>query len=426
MSAARNLLLCAFSVFANQALATDLNGYTAQYECRLGNPNCNVDVAALISQACEQVITATDSLATINGKINGGSRFICVQPGDYTTKGTVTINVSGTPEARKVLRYIGSDGNDPWLQSLGTRATFSRISLSNASDWLVHRLAVNAATSPSQTRGIEFRNASNNILDRVLVYGGGDAYWGNIDFYDNGGSNNTVQNSVSRSCAITSSETYAVHFGGKAENNARIVNSELYDCAKNIMVSETGTPNVPGLILENNDIYWSSAFYTNCTGTFTPSGSCAAGEYVINAKQGGSQANPLRIIQNRIWGARIGDSVYGGQGGEAGLIATSVGGPGTAQPYTGSDWFLIKNNILMDAQQGIVTTGYGTGVRLSNHSIVGNIFYDFRTYGASFGTHALMWSLRENNALYLNTVISSKRTAGSASRGWRLALQFCN
>ena len=52
------------------SFAADRNGYTAQYECRAGGPNCNVDVATYVAHACDQTITSADSAATISSKIS--------------------------------------------------------------------------------------------------------------------------------------------------------------------------------------------------------------------------------------------------------------------------------------------------------------------------------------------------------------------
>ena len=117
--------------FPTSVSAADINGYTAQYECRAGNPNCNVDVATLVAQTCQQTITTDDSASTINSKINGGSQYICVRNGDYTSKGKIMITASGTSSARKVLRYTRDLDNDdePWKQvSNDQAATIARSS----------------------------------------------------------------------------------------------------------------------------------------------------------------------------------------------------------------------------------------------------------------------------------------------------------
>ena len=120
----------------------DLNGYTALYEARADNPNNNVDVAWYVSQSCQQTITTSDSESTIESKINGGSQFICVQPGDYTGKGVINISVSGSSGARKVLRYTrdGDNNDEPWNQSSDQQAKFRALGV-DGSYWIIHRLS---------------------------------------------------------------------------------------------------------------------------------------------------------------------------------------------------------------------------------------------------------------------------------------------
>lgn len=408
--------LCLLALLPASATAEDRNGYVAQYECRAGNPACNVDVTYLATRQCEQVITPQTTPLNDWSAIDWSKNVICLASGDYTNRGTLVLRSSGQSNSYKVIRHASADpvNEEPWKRSPAQRATLKAIDSNGQDFWFVNGLTFNVNGS---NYAFQVRNGSNNvIINRIYATAGGYPYAGMITFWN--ASNSTLQNSVVGGCRLApGSESYAVQLV-LGVSDIRIVNNELYDCTKNIYVNESSSNGAPGTVIENNDIYWSPATYTDCNGNRTPTGSCGSGEHVLNFKQGGSQSKPVRIIHNRIWGGRPLDAKVSGDAGgaEGSLIATSVGGPGTPRPYTGADWFLIKDNILFDSQQGITTTGYNTEVRLDNHSVIGNILWKFRTHRSSFGTHAVVWNYRRANEFYLNTVIDSRGTG--TNRSW--------
>ncbi len=401
---------------AGAALAADRNGYTALYECRLGGPICNVDVVALASQPCDQTITPTTAPVNDWSAINWANTVICLAAGDYRPRGRIVLRSSGGPGSYKVIRYLSANPaqDQPWRRTSASQAVLTGIDSDGQDYWLVNGLTFNVNGS---NYALQVRNGSNNIIaNRIFATGGGYPYAGIVTFWN--ATNSTLQNSVVGKCRLEpSSESYAVQVV-TGTSDIRVVNNELYDCTKNLYVIESSASGAPGLVIENNDIYWSTASYTDCSGNPTPNGACGSGEHVLNFKQGGSQTKPIQIIHNRIWGGRPLDARISGDAGgaEGSLIATSVGGPATPRPYTGADWFLIKDNILFDSQQGITTTGFNTEVRLDNHSVIGNILWKFRTYSSSFGTHAVVWNYRQANEFYLNTVIDSR--GNTTNRSW--------
>jgi hypothetical protein len=87
--------------------AADLNGYTAQYECRAGGPNCNIDVVTLTNQACQQTINPGDAWNTINWSNN----VICIASGYYVIPSPVTTTMSrGIKQHQREsleLRWVG-------------------------------------------------------------------------------------------------------------------------------------------------------------------------------------------------------------------------------------------------------------------------------------------------------------------------------
>lgn len=380
------------ALYAPAGSAADLNGYSARYECRAGSPFCNVDVDRYLSQPCDQTIDPADSAATIQSKINGASQFICVRPGDYAGKGTITITASGSADAYKVLRYTrnGDTGDEPWNQYSGDQARFHRLVVKGAQYWIVNRLAFLPADVEDR---IDLHNSPAHIIfNRMLLEGRGDNYYMNnysvIDTDCSTGNNSrmiTLQNSVIRhNRGIAGTDPTGVAF--ECGSDFRVVNNEIYDWSShNIQIGHNGGPTIPGVVIENNDIYHTSGF-------------AGQGEEPIAIKASGSANGPLQIIQNRIWGARWGNSstcCIGGGGGGAILI-------NNGRPF---QYILIQNNVLHDNRGGI--NWYGAGNLTTHQSIIGNIFYKLRRNNGPYSSAIEIYD-SEKLEIYLNTIIDSE------------------
>lgn len=380
--------------------AADQNGYTAQYECRAGGAACNVDVAGLANRACDQIVSASTPWSSINWSNN----TICLEAGDHSGKGPLTLGASGSSGNRKVLRYYSSSDNGlpPWKQSSGERARLERLVLNGTDNWIVHRLTFDGTGGYP---GINFeRNsgAENNIVDRVLV----QHQYNSLVHLQQGNPNNTIQNSVLRASGVNFAENNCLELG--ASSGTRVVNNEIYDCNKAIS-SGGGNPTLLGVRIENNDLYVSPAVYSDCSGNYTPNNSnsaCAANEAIISLKAGGDSNNPTSIVHNRLWGARNGDGVLLGpvNTGEAPGISVSNDIDQSGNPlYNGADYLLIANNIIWDMQAGIANW-WGVPDHVS---IIGNLFHDIRTFQSSFTSYALRLNQVSNFEIYFNTFINA-------------------
>jgi hypothetical protein len=386
-------------IAAAPTLAADANGYTAMYECRAGGPNCNVDVDSLTKQSCQQTITTADSASTINSKINGGSQFVCVQAGDYTSKGIITVTASGTAGAFKVLRYTGADANMPWNQSEGNKAKFRRIVFSGADYWIVHRLTFpsNSSYTSDDYRISLQSGASDSIFDSNLIEGApkdsGVSYYAAIGSEDctnnTTGARTTIQNNVIRTNdGVPNYAGVGVGVGcGTNTPDIRIVSNELYDWSEHIIqIGENSGPTIPGLIVENNDIYYEAM--------------ARESEEPISIKSSGTAASPQRFIQNRIWGSRSGNNCCIGGGGSYAAVY-SVG--------NNFSHHLWQNNIIFDSGGGIIWVP--NSYTVTHQSILGNIFYNLHPYSSDAAALDLGNTKTE---IYLNTIIDSNYTISHA------------
>jgi hypothetical protein len=391
-------------------MAADINGYTAQYECRAGNPNCDVDVVGLTNRNCDQTI----SPSTPWSSINWSNKTICIAAGDHRSKGTLTIpaSASGSSGNYRVLRYFrsGDNNDEPWNQSAADRAVLHSINLTGTNYWIIHRLTIDRnETRPAGSGALGIKLGDDavaseyNIINRVLIQKL-DATGVAIDRQSRG---DVVQNSVIRTLVPYPNDQWVEHMciDINHSTNAYIVNNELYDCDKGVSAGDGSFAD--GAIVENNDIYLSLAGRTDCNGNYTSIGECSGYmENGISLKSSGSRGNPTQIIHNRMWGCRWGDSTVS-QSGDCALISISANAQGGSSTYT-----VVKNNVLFDSDLGIWNY-HGTGTAPANphhNSFIGNLIYDIRNHRPSHPQElagALMYRDIDNSEYYLNTVVDA-------------------
>lgn len=373
------------------SFAADLNGYTAQYECRAGGSNCNVDITTYTSATCAQTITTADSASTINTKLNTGGSPICITNGDYTSKGTLNLTASGTSGAYRVLRYYrsGDNNDDPWNQTSGNQAKLDSLDVSG-NYWIIHRLTFPANINTAADHKVRL-TGSNYILNRCLVDGVLASLSNHPDGIRAEGPYGTVQNNVMRN---GDPEVGAESIGFKAYgDDLHVVNNEFYDWSVHIIqIGNNNAPTIPGVVFENNDVYTTSAHYTG--------DGRAKEKSAFSAKARGTSGSPQKIIHNRIWGTREFDSSTAGiaAGGSSAIL---INGP---QPGSVS-YILVQNNIIFDNQQGIdVINGDNTNI-----SVIGNMFYLHKIYYPGFPySYPIDLESSSNTEVYLNTLIDSE------------------
>lgn len=378
--------------------AADENGYTAKYECRAGNPNCNVDVAALARRECDQVIKSSDSdWAKVYN--NSSNQIFCLAPGDHRGKGPLVLGSSGSASARKVLRYYASSdsGLDPWHQADNERAKILRVELTGGY-WVLDRITVDGQ-GVSQN-GVFIRAGSHhNLLNRVLV----ERHHGYQVTGDWNGENtaNVIQNSVLRK-ASPDTQFEADCIDTQKSVDMLFVNNEVYDCHKALSVG-SGVSNTRGLVAENNDFYVSTDHYTDCNGNYNGTGPCSGSEGIMSIKAGGVEGSPAVYIHNRMWGGRTGDGYLVGFDSTGNGTGISISASAADNPGLKSDYVLFQNNIVMDSQKGI-TGWWGPDTHIS---IIGNILYNIRAFNSAWPSIAVEFNSKQDSEFYLNTIIDT-------------------
>jgi hypothetical protein len=389
----KKLLPLLFLIFSGILPAADLNGYTSAYECRAGGPNCNVDVVSLANQACQQIFTTSTTPTNDWSALNQSNNVICIQAGDHTARGTLTLTASAGP-TYKVLRYYrASDNNDqPWIQSAGNRAKIRKIVV-EGNYWIVQRLTVDY---PNTSAIVTVDVANDVIFNRMLIQG---AASGMVVLSGGSKQNRTIQNSVIRQNVVApGADRHCIKIDGFSLHT-RIINNEIYDCGSDgLQTSRNSGPR--DFIIENNDIYQTSAMYCDADGTPNPSGVRSGGENGLDLKEAGDDsAWPLRAIHNRIWGFRDTATACGSSGsnGEAIIFHNnSSTDPGETNMYG-----LIQNNVLWDGTNA-VSSPNATPTRWS---VVGNLVYDM-THSLT-ATYAIDGLKADTTEYYLNTIINA-------------------
>jgi len=380
------------------SFAADPNGYTAQYECRAGGPYCNVDVAKLVSRACDQVVT----VSTPWSQINWSNNTICIEAGNHTSKGTLTIpsSASGSSGSFKVLRYYRTDDNndEPWKQSAANQAKIRNFDVTG-NYWIIHRITVNANGGDNKSNFW----GTNYILNRMLLENMIGAHGSFIVAFHGAVDNATIQNSVIRNAGLTGTsgadQNCVVNAAGK---NVHIVNNEIYHCQGDAIATPANNPSgVPGFVVENNDLYSTPARYSDGFGNLTPTGDYGCSENAIDLKTGGQVAALYsRIIHNRMWGFRKTDFNCGGSGssGEALVFHESP------ELTVKNSYGLIQNNIIFDSPWGI-TSPNGSP---DHYSIIGNIFWNIQDATRTI-EYAVDTKGGTDHEIYLNTFIDTNR-----------------
>lgn len=367
-------------LLANTTQAADPNGYTSRYKRDVGSP-----------PACDVVVNGPNDNNW--SKLNDSNyRVICLTPGDYSTRGLLHLTANGRSGAERWLRYYSPDdsGKHPVNQANGERALVQGLVFHGSDHWIVDRLSFKSGGQHIRAYENNSNKSENIIFNKILSENSG---YNPIIVFD-ATNNITIQESVIRkSQTLLGSDIVAVALEYNAQNT-RIINNEIYDIASHPIQINFGV-NYGGTIIENNDLYVSSALHTDCNGNYSTTGDCAAAEQILSIKDGGTSSNPVRVIHNRFWGARRSDSnvCCTGTGGDA--IGLNSG------PNADTEYVLIQNNVFMDNQYGVTIPWYGTG----RNSFIGNIMYKHSGKAFAFTGNG------DASEMYFNTIIEANSWA---------------
>jgi hypothetical protein len=339
---------------------------------------------------------------------NPAYRVFCVEPGDYRALGVIKLTVSGEATLPRVIRYFDpddpTDATHPVHMDTQMQAILQRLKLSNVDYWIVDGLSVlnNDEDTSFLNVTMQLWSSSENIFQRLLVEGGMDI----IEIIKLS-HNNLIQRSVVRNTIIgpAGSEGECLNITAAGDANLvisgnHIVSNEMYDCTTAIMVHindhSLGT-TFPGTVIANNDLYLTTARYTDCYGTMDPSGDCSAAESGLDFKGGGTSGDPegrITVTRNRFWGWRKSDTTN--------LGASGSWGHALSADYYPVNYLLVKDNIITNTARGLVTTD------AAHTTVIDNVITSI--YSPYDGQGYLIYDRSEGAEFYRNVFVDAVST----------------
>lgn len=374
--------------------------------------------------SCDVVLDGSVSPAALQALLNDpGQRVFCVEPGDYRAAGRLLLNVSGTQQAPRFLRFDAQDGVPTAVQR-PERALFESIWILG-SWWVIQGLTIQPRDGLTSWF-LAVDGGDHNLLDGNLIDGIDHvpqtatqnavvvaAYHGDPATF------NTVQRNVvrngNRDRRPGDYEGILILWGSTpTENNDfnKVLDNEVYDWGSGISVdghtedcSELGVQR--GSVVDGNDVYLTAAKRVDCdSGALDPAGGCACAEEGISVKSRAAADPSLwtKITGNRAWGFRPTSRIVpcGGSGANGQAITAGSSCPAHV---------LVAGNVLLDSTQGVVAGG-------SSWIIAGNLIHDIRISDASgiAGTLALLPSAATSGvSIQFNTVVDVDRAYDDVS-----------
>jgi hypothetical protein len=282
-------------------------------------------------------IATVDDWQDIN---NPAYRVFCVHPGDYSAAGEIELQMDGNAEAPRWVRYI--DDRHPVARN--EQAIVEGLTFDNADYWVIQGVTQRGDETSTELG----TDSEHNILDRMLVEGGRVVL-------RHGAHHNTLQNSVLRNTPLVpDSDRQCVTLSGNNSGNpvaihgTRIVNNEIYNCTDSVGLHRPSDVSIPvdysGTIVDHNDMYITSARYSDGNGNLNPQGDYACAENAVDIKAGGTPGNIVQVTNNRMWGFKQTDDACGGSGSWGDAVSV----------HEGAEYVLVQGNRIWDSSRGII------------------------------------------------------------------------
>ena len=371
-------------------------------------------VVSIPDPPCDVEITPANA-ATALGRLNDSAPHVfCVDPGDYRGFYGYVIRTAGTPSSPRYLRYNGPGAVKAFQRA--DQAIFERIDV-RASWWVIQGLTFRPQTAATERivslSGVDHVIVDGNLVDAIEQPNG--YFQDAVVIVGNTGvasTDNTIQRNVIRNgdqshqaydfCGVLIAPAFSPN-----ENNDRnhVVDNEISDWGDGVAVA--GTLNdctEPGMqhgtVIDNNDIYVTSAKYVDCTtGAADPNGQCACAENAIDLKADGGPviADWTIVTNNRVWGMRPTTDalVCGGSGALGQAISAGNECPGHV---------LAARNVVSDSTIGIEAAG-------STWIIAGNLVHDIKASDGNGGAWGTLGILTHDYASNLdiewNTIVNA-------------------
>jgi hypothetical protein len=341
---------------------------------------------------CDVVITPANQAATLPLLNDADKRVFCVDAGDYRAAGHVELRSSGSPSARRYLRFNAPFPVPPAIGQT-SRAIFQGLLLNEASFWVIEGIAVQPSGLQTYAYLVAILGGARNVLDGNLF----DASL-QVNYTRQNGvvvaatgagvpsTRNSIQHNVIRGgnrtrlpIDYTGVSITSEPIAGAFNDYNKVLDNEIYDWGDGIQLSAPSDCSDParprGTIIDGNDIYVTDAKRARCSdGAYDPTGECACAENGIDVKTSAGVRSDrwTRITRNRLWGFR-----------PTVREAPSCGGSGSrGQAITAGNacasHVFVAGNVILDSTIGILAEG-------GEWRIAGNLLSEIRTHDAANG-----------------------------------------
>ncbi len=331
-------------------------------------PDCNSGNPSVL------VISTNADWARIN---DPGYRVFCVRPGDYRGAGAIVLKRSGKADAPRILLLDSDSGEHPANLPEADQALIESLEFNGADFWYVERLSI--VNTPDRQSVVRFSGgASDNTIDRMRI----EHFYEGIRL-DDGAHRNTIQNSlIGDQDFHRNGDAVCIALQGYRSRpqtvrilDTRILNNEIYNCNDGIQTvlnpAASYVADFSGLVIAGNDIYLTSARYSNCSGRMDPNGACACAENAIDLKGGAEDGgNPVMVVENSLRGWKKTDQACGGSGSWGSAVVGH---------------FRLKNAELVDNIIADSARGISIGESARALTIRGNLLHGINSKGGNEG-----------------------------------------
>ena len=351
-----------------------------------------------------------------------------LRPGDYREWGVLRPSLSGTSSMPKQILRYDDRNNDVHPVSLvrdgGDEVIIEGFNFNNISHWKLQGITVRGISAirdgkiggPSNliSYGSNSIVLEQCLIEEVLAYNAIRITSSSYSIINNCVIRNKVHGFKGDNIAISISA--AVNTVSK---DTKIISNEIYNYTDGVQLVYHDTPSrnspitgeVPGTLIENNDIYITKKLHTH-------SGSQACAENAVDIKVGTTSTNPkdwIRVTGNRMWGYRKSDKTCSGSAnGDAVTI------------HINARNIIVDNNIIFDSARAITVGGSDAKNQLrkiQNIAILNNLIFDL--YDTASDNVSIAFITAADVDFYGNSVKGCSKVLGNNSASNHLKFD-CN
>jgi hypothetical protein len=312
---------------------------------------------------CDLIINEQRDWQRVN---EPGIHAICVQSGkiwSHDEIGVIELTASGTADRPRFLYWHDPtdphNDDHPAYMPLEKQAGLSQFVISG-DWWVLDRLTIRGSVGVPST-GSGRHNLLNRMIFERPLNRGQSSKANYLLFRFDSGAQNTVQHSVFRDAGKKPGvDGYAVYF--HKETNSRFLYNEMINLAGGI---QEGPLSGGNHVAYGNEFYITEEAYTDCNGSYTPTGNCMCSEGQALVLKGAQGPGGFRFEHNIAWGLKPSDRHCAGSGTPGSGINIGSGGRHTGNAD------IVNNIVIGTVPYGILLGRHVEDIRISGNYLQG-------------------------------------------------------